>query len=99
MNSVIQGIFAGLILGTIDILLMLPMRFSDKKTALLGAFLNRFAIGFVIANITLPIPFWAKGILIGLRISLPDAVITKSYVPILTTGIVGGFVVSFLVQN
>jgi len=28
---------------------MLPLTFNDKTAALAGAFLNRFAIGFVIA--------------------------------------------------
>ena len=98
MNNVILGTISGLILGILDVLLMLPLQFSDKKAALIGAFINRFAIGFVIVNIDLPMPFWAKGILIGLLLSLPDAIITKSYVPILATGIIGGLLVSFFTK-
>ncbi len=98
MNNIITGIVAGLLLGTVDILLMLPLPFPDKKAALIGAFINRFAIGFVVVNLNLPMPFWAKGILVGLILSLPDAIITKSYIPILATGIIGGLVVSYFTK-
>jgi len=96
MNNVLTGVVAGLALGVIDVLLMLPLSFPDKKAALLGAFINRFAIGFVVVNINPPMPFWVKGILVGLILSLPDAIITKTYIPILATGIIGGLLVSFL---
>jgi hypothetical protein len=33
---------------------MLPISFPDKRAALLGAFFNRFAIGFVIILIDIP---------------------------------------------
>jgi len=93
-----NGIIAGILLGIADVLLMMPLSFPDKKAALLGAFVNRFAIGFVVANMDLPVPFWAKGIIVGLLLSLPDAIITKSYIPILGTGIIGGLLVSFFTK-
>ena len=65
---------------------MLPMEFPDKRRALLDAFLSRFAIGFLIPLVKMPIPMWAVGAVVGLLISLPDAVITKAYAPILGTG-------------
>src|SRR3954471_22529534 len=86
MNPLTFGVIAGLVFGAIDVALMLPMEFPDKKTALLGAFLSRFAIGFLIPLVKMPITPWAIGALVGLLISLPDAVITKAYVPILATG-------------
>ena len=98
MRTVMNGIIAGILLGIADVLLMMPLSFPDKKAALLGAFVNRFAIGFVVVNMDLPVPFWAKGIIVGLLLSLPDAIITKSYIPILSTGIVGGLLVSFFTK-
>lgn len=74
---------------------MLPMAFPDKKTALLGAFLSRFAIGFLIPLVKMPLPPVIIGGLIGVLISLPDAVITKAYVPILATGLIGGLVIGW----
>ncbi len=74
---------------------MLSMSFPDKKAALLGAFLSRFAIGFLIPLVQMPLPSWAIGGIVGLLVSLPDAVITKAYVPIIATGVVGGIIIGW----
>ena len=95
MNPIVFGLIAGLVFGALDVALMLPMDFPDKKTALAGAFLSRFAIGFLIPLVKLPMPSWAIGAIVGLLVSLPDAVITKAYVPILATGVVGGMIVGW----
>ena len=84
------GILLGLAAGVLDVLLMLPMTFPDKATALTGAFFSRFAIGFLAANITLPIHPVLAGALVGLLVSIPDAVITKAYGPIIVTGLIFG---------
>lgn len=95
MNPVVFGIIAGFVFGAIDVALMLPMEFPDKKTALIGAFLSRFAIGFLVPLVKLPIPPWTIGAIVGLLVSLPDAVITKAYAPILATGLIGGLVIGW----
>lgn len=41
-------------------------------------------------------PGIAKGALIGLLISLPDAVVTRAYGPILGVGVVGGAIIGWL---
>jgi len=76
---------------------MLPLTFADKTAALMGAFLNRFAIGFVIGAARLPLPGWANGLIFGLLLSLPDAIITKAYAPILVLGTIGGLVIGIIV--
>src|SRR5215470_2960690 len=87
MSKILLGLIAGLVFGALDVALMLPMSFPDKTTALLGAFISRFAIGFVIGCVHLPSwPGWVVGLLFGLLISLPDAIITHKYVPILVLG-------------
>lgn len=78
---------------------MLPLSFVDKPAALMGAFLSRFAIGFLIPLCTMPLRGYAKGALVGLLISLPDAVITKSYVPIIGIGVIGGAVIGWLASR
>ena len=95
MNPVVFGVIAGLLFGAVDVALMLPMDFPDKRTALLGAFLSRFAIGFLIPLVRLPLPAWATGALVGLLVSLPDAVITGAYAPILATGLIGGLLIGW----
>ena len=95
MNPVLFGVLAGVLFGAVDLALMLPMDFPDKKIALLGAFLSRFAIGFLIPLVKMPVHPVLVGAVVGLLISLPDAVITKAYVPIIATGIVGGAIIGW----
>lgn len=92
MNRILLGLICGLAFGVVDVLLMLPMEFPDKKTALLGAFLDRFAIGFVISCVKLSWPGWLVGLTFALLISLPSALVTKAYAPILIGGAVGGLI-------
>jgi hypothetical protein len=48
MSRIVLGIICGLVFGAIDIGIMLPMSFPDKKAAITAAFIARFGIGFVI---------------------------------------------------
>ncbi len=99
MTKIKQGIIAGLAFGFLDVLIMIPIEMADKKIAMAGAFCNRFAIGFLIPNVQLSIPSWLKGLLIGLLISLPDAIITGAFAPVLATGVLGGAVIGWLVNK
>ncbi|MEJ2750975.1 MAG: hypothetical protein P8183_24165 [Anaerolineae bacterium] len=86
-----------MVFGIIDILIMLPMAFEDKKAALAGAFVNRFSIGFVVGAADLPLASWLNGLLFGLLLSLPDAIITKAWAPIMGIGAVGGIVIGLII--
>ena len=70
------AVTAGIAFGVIDVLLMIPLNHPDKKTAMIGAFLSRFAIGLLIPLVKAPMPPWLIGGMVGLLVSLPDAVIT-----------------------
>lgn len=96
MNRIVLGVLLGVVFGAIDVALMLPLSFPDKRTALIGAFLDRFAIGFLTPQVSLPVPSWAMGALVGLLISLPSAVVTKAYAPIIAGGLLGGAVCGFV---
>ena len=96
MNRVALGLLCGLGFGIIDVLLMIPLSFPDKKVAMLGAFADRFAIGFLICIVDLPLPGWATGLVVALLVSLPSAIVTKAYAPILGVGAVGGIVIGIL---
>jgi hypothetical protein len=89
-------VLCGLVFGGVDVAIMIPMSFPNKPAAMLGAFIARFAIGFVICNIRLPWPGWAVGLFIGILLSLPDAIITKAAAPILGTGAVGGLIIGWI---
>jgi len=96
MQRLYLGIVCGLIFGGLDTAMMIPLSFRDKRAAMLGAFIARFALGFVICNIKLPWPGWAVGLTLGILLSLPDAIITKATVPILVSGAVGGTIIGWL---
>ena len=97
MTRVTLGIVLGVVIGTVDVLLMLPLSFPDKRAALLGAFMARFALGFFAATVRLPLHPIASGVLVGLLTSVPDAIITKAYAPITITGIVFGAIAGWIV--
>ena len=97
MTRVTLGLLLGVVIGVVDVLLMLPLTFPDKRAALLGAFCARFALGFFAATVRLPVPPIAVGVLVGVITSLPDAIITKAYVPIMVTGVIFGAVAGWIV--
>ena len=95
-----KPILAGLLFGALDVCLMLPMPFPDKRTALLAAFCSRFGIGVVVALIQLPSwPGWIVGLTFGLLLSLPDAIVTKAYAPILLSGAIGGAIIGGFIHG
>ncbi|MFZ0211176.1 MAG: hypothetical protein WBE20_02000 [Candidatus Acidiferrales bacterium] len=96
MARIPLGILCGLIFGAVDAAAMIPLPHPNKSTAMLGAFLARFALGFVICNIRLPWPGWAVGLFLGILLSLPDAIITKAMVPILASGAIGGVIIGVI---
>ena len=99
MDRVTLGVLLGLAFGIADVLLMLPLTFPDKRAALLGAFCARFALGFFSATVRLPLPALATGVLVGVLTSLPDALITKAYVPIMVTGVIFGAIAGWAVAR
>jgi hypothetical protein len=91
------GVILGLVFGVVDVLLMLPLSFPDKRAALMGAFCARFSLGFFSATASLPLSPVPTGIIVGVLTSLPDAIITRAYAPILITGVIFGGIAGFIV--
>ena len=99
MGSITLGIVCGLVFGVIDVLIMLPMKVEDKRKkteALIGAFIERFMLGFIIPNLNIGLHPIATGALLGLGLSLPTALIVRAYIPIVGIGIVGGVIIGFI---
>jgi hypothetical protein len=92
MTNILKGVIAGLIFGIVSIIPMFFMKFENKTNAMTASFISRFAIGFIIFNMELPIQGWLKGALVGVILSLPDAIVTKQYAPILGLGLIGGII-------
>ncbi len=93
------GTLCGVVYGALSVASMLPLAFPDKRAALLGAFINRFSIGFVIGAVRVPWPGWLSGLVFGLLLSLADAIITKAYAPIIVLGAIGGTLIGWIVQR
>jgi hypothetical protein len=96
MSRIYLGVICGLVFGILDAAMMIPLTFPDKRAAMLGAFIARFGLGFVICNIKLPWPGWIVGVFLGLLLSLPDAIITKAMAPILVSGAIGGLIIGII---
>lgn len=97
MSRIVIGLISGLVFGAIAAGSMIPMQFDDKRAAMTGAFVNRFAIGFAIGASGLPLPGWLNGLIFGVLLSLPDAIITKAWIPIMTLGLIGGVIIGIVV--
>ncbi len=97
MDRTILGSICGLVFGAVAVAVMIPLQFEDKRAAMLGAFINRFAVGFVIGISSLPVPGWLNGLIIGLLLSLPDAIITKAYAPLIGLGTIGGLIIGLVI--
>jgi hypothetical protein len=95
MSDILKGVIAGLIFGIVSVIPMIFMKFENKQRAMIASFISRFAIGFIIFNLNVPAAGWLKGLAVGLVLSLPDALITKQYKPILGLGAIGGLVCGF----
>src|ERR1700730_9141609 len=100
MSNLMSVVIAGVIFGAVSVAMMIPMSFPDKRAALLAAFINRFAIGFAIGCVTLPgWPGWLVGRLGALLLSLPAALISKAYAPILIIGAIGGAIIGGIIHG
>ena len=99
MTAISYGLVAGTTFGAISVAMMMPLHFPDKRAALLGAFLNRFAIGLLIPLVHLGVASWILGLALGVLLSLPDAIITKAFAPIIGVGAVGGAIIGWLASH
>ena len=100
MNKIILGTICGLVFGIIDVLVMIPLKYENNRKrseAMSAAFVERFMIGFLIPNVDLGIHPALIGLLLGVGLSLPSAIITRAYVPIIGIGIVGSAIIGLII--
>jgi hypothetical protein len=99
MNNITLGLICGSVFGLLDVLIMIPMKEPDKRKkreAMIGAFVERFMLGFLIPNVDLGISYILNGLILGLGLSIPTAIITRVYIPIIGMGIIGGLVIGLI---
>ena len=101
MDKITLGIICGVAFGVIDILIMIPLKYESKRKkveAISAAFLERFMIGFLIPNIDLGISPIITGAILGIALSVPSAIITRVYGPIVGIGLVGGVIIGYVTK-
>lgn len=98
-RNIRNGIVAGFIFGILDIIPMFFMEFENASVAISAAFVNRFAIGLLVFVTDFGAKGCIKGLILGILLSLPDAIITGAYGPILGIGIVGGLIIGFIADK
>ncbi len=99
MSAIVLGVICGLAFGVIDALVMIPLKYENRRKrieAISAAFLERFMIGFLIPNMELGIHMAIVGTIVGLGLSLPSAIITRAYAPIVGIGAIGGMIIGFV---
>lgn len=99
MNKITLGLITGLIFGIFAALIMIPLPEKDKRKkleAIIGAFIERFMIGFIIPNMDLGIHPALTGLIVGTGLSVPTAIITRVYPPIIGIGVVGGLIIGLI---
>jgi hypothetical protein len=98
MTPLVQGLIAGVAFGAVTVAMMLKLTFPDKRGALVGAFTNRSGVGLLIPLVSSHQPGWLVGGGVGLLLSLPSAVVTKVYVPIIV-GTLGWLLIGGLTRG
>lgn len=99
MTKITLGIICGLAFGIIDVLIMIPLKFENRRKqieAMTAAFIDRFMIGFLVPNVNLGMNLAVSGGLLGLLLSLPSAIVTRVYAPIVGIGVIGGVIIGFV---
>jgi len=99
MSRILLGIICGLVFGTIDVLVMIPLKYENNRKrneAMSSAFVERFMIGFLIPNVSLGIHPALVGLLLGAGLSVPSAIITRAYAPIIGIGIIGSVIIGLI---
>lgn len=99
VGAITLGIICGLAFGILDVLIMIPLKVENRRKkveAMVGAFIERFMLGFLIPNTDLGTHYVLTGIILGLGLSVPTAIITRAYIPIIAIGVVGGVIIGII---
>ncbi len=102
MDVVSLGLICGLVFGLFSSLIMVPMKFDsgrEKYEAISSSFVDRFMIGLIVPNATFGLDPLISGLIIGIGLSLPSAIITRAYAPIMIIGAVGGLIIGFVTKS
>ena len=99
MNGITLGLISGIGFGIFSALIMVPMHFDSSRKkweAVASAFVDRFMIGLVIPNVIFGLDPVLTGLFLGIGLSIPSAIISRAYAPIIIIGALGGFIIGYI---
>ena len=99
MQKIKFGLIAGLVFAILDVIPMFFLDIPERNLAIISAFINRLVMGLLIFTTDWQMQKWMSGLLIGILLSLPYAIIAKTYGPILGAGAVGGIIIGYVAQR
>lgn len=102
MDAITFGLICGVVFGLFSCLIMVPMKFDSKREkyeAISSSFVDRFMIGLIIPNATFGLDPLISGLILGIGLSLPSAIITRAYAPIMVIGAIGGLIIGFVTKS
>lgn len=102
MDAITLGLISGVVFGLFSSLIMIPMKFDSKREkweAISSSFVDRFMIGLIIPNAVFGLDPLINGLILGIGLSLPSAIITKAYAPIMVIGAIGGLIIGFVTKS
>ncbi len=102
MDAITLGLICGVVFGLFSSLIMIPMKFDSKREkyeAISSSFVDRFMIGLIIPNATFGLDPLISGLILGIGLSLPSAIITRVYAPIMVIGAIGGLIIGFVTKS
>ncbi len=101
MDPVPLGIVFGAGFAALELTTLARLRWANRRykvEALTAAAIERFMIGLLIPTADLGTPRWLTGVILGITLSLPSALLTKAYQPLIGMGIVAGLVLGIAAQ-
>jgi len=102
MDAVTLGLICGLVFGLFSSLIMIPMKVESQRKkweAISSAFVDRFMIGLIVPSATFGLDPMISGLIIGIGLSIPSAIIIRAYAPIMVFGAVGGLIIGFITKS
>src|SRR5262249_51961558 len=101
VDPVPLGIVFGVGLALFDLVTLYRLHWPDRRHQLAAptaAVNEAFMIGLLSPPTDLGTPRWVSGVIIGLALSLPSAILTKAYQPIIGVGLVAGLALGIAAQ-
>lgn len=101
MEPLTLGIVFGVALAAFDVATLARLRWPSRAQeldALAAAAIERFMLGLLIPTVDLGTPRWLAGVILGVGLSLPTALLTRAYQPVIGVGLVAGLVLGIAAQ-